>query len=436
MKSEIFFNTPLIYNLFPPLVGPFDRWVPHAVRASSLGFNWLYLNPLNYPGFSGSLYSTKDYYRLNPAFSPDGSPDRSLMDLAPVIRGIRESGVHPMIDLVINHTAFDSPLVHEHPEWYVRDAHGQVQHPFAVDPQNPENRTVWKDLAEIDNRDSSARKELWDYWERLIETYIAIGFEGFRCDAAHQVPVELWQYLIDKVRRGHPEVVFWAENLGGTVEQTRALRKAGFQFFCNSSKWWNFHDSWCLDQHEEFGDLPSISFPETHDTERLAKESAGNETIQRQRYAFAALFSSGLMMPVGYEYGFTKRLHVVETRSTDWETPHFDLSSFIQAVNQFKVRTPLFQGEGTLTRIPVPSPQLLVLERSSDREPGKRGIIAVNIHASSEQVLSRDMLPVNSHNMKVAFVSWIDSKGQFENFVEPLTLKPSEVIAILDKDSE
>ena len=290
MKSENFLHTPLIYNLFPLLAGSYDRWLSHAVRASSLGFNWLFLNPLNYPGVSGSLYSTKDYDRLNPAFSPDDSTKVSLMDMAPVIRTIRQSGVLPMIDLVINHTAFDSPLVHQHPEWYVRDVQGRIQHPRAVDPQNPNKKTVWKDLAAIDNRGSSDRKNLWDYWASLIESYMTIGFEGFRCDAAHQVPVELWQYLIEKVRRVHPHTVFWAENLGGTVEQTRALREAGFQFFCNSSKWWNFQDSWCLEQHEEFGDLPSISFPETHDTERLAKASGGNEAIQRQRYAFAAIF--------------------------------------------------------------------------------------------------------------------------------------------------
>ncbi|UCE62914.1 MAG: alpha-amylase [Nitrospirota bacterium] len=435
MKSENFLNTPLIYNLFPPLAGPFDRWLPHAVRAASLGFNWLFLNPVNYPGHSGSLYSTKDYYRLNPAFSPDGSTERSLMDLAPVIRTIRESGVHPMIDLVINHTAFDSPLVHEHPEWYVRDAHGRIQHPFVLDPQNTNNRTVWKDLAEIDNRGSSNRKELWDYWARLIETYMAIGFEGFRCDAAHQVPVELWQFLIEKIRRAHPHVVFWAENLGGTVDQTRALREAGFQFFCNSSKWWNFQDSWCLDQHEEFGDLPSISFPETHDTERVAKESGGSESIQRQRYAFAAMFSTGLMMPVGYEYGFTKRLHVVKTRCSDWETPHFDLSSFIQAVNRFKMQTGLFQGEGSLTRIPVPSPDMLVLERSSDMDQEKRGFIVVNTHSSKEQVLAKDMLPGNINNLSVVYLSWIDNRGKRENFYQNVTLRPSEVIVLLDNHS-
>ena len=52
--------TPIIYNLFPRLVGPADRWPDHAARAAAMGFNWLYLNPWHYPGFSGSLYAPKE----------------------------------------------------------------------------------------------------------------------------------------------------------------------------------------------------------------------------------------------------------------------------------------------------------------------------------------------------------------------------------------
>ena len=424
--------TPLIYNLFPLLGGPLDQWPHHAARAASLGFNWLYLNPVNYPGFSGSLYSTKDYYRLNPVLSSDGSTVLSLADLAPVIRTITQSGLHPMIDLVINHTAFDSPLVQEHPQWYVRTAKGAIQHPFAVDPDNPKKKTVWKDLAEIDNRDSADRKGLWGYWAKLVETYLAIGFEGFRCDAAYQVPVELWQFLIEGVRRAHPHVVFWAENLGCTVEQTRALREAGFQFFCNSSKWWNFQDSWCLDQHEEFGDLRSISFPESHDTARLAQESGGSEAIQRQRYAFAAVFSAGLMMPVGYEFGFKKRLHVVNTRVADWEAPQFDLSAFIQAVNRFKMQTPLFHEEGKLTRISVPSSDLLVLKRSSETVPGERAFIVVNTHDALNQDLDRRLGLPKSKSIKVVRLSTLDQHTTPEPFGGRLSLAPSEVVVLLD----
>ena len=107
---------------------------------------------------------------------------------------------------------------------------------------------------------------------------------------------------------------------------------------------------------------------------------------------------------------------------------------FIQAVNHFKIRTPLFQGEGRLVRISEPNPHLLVLERSSVREPGKRAIIAVNIHSSNEQILSKDRLPGYSNNVKVVHLSWIDQRGTLENFYDTVTLKPSEVIAILDND--
>ena len=37
---------------------------------------------------------------------------------------------------------------------------------------------------------------------------------------------------------------------------------------------------------------PSISFPESHDTPRLAAETGVSEAAQRQRYALAALFSA------------------------------------------------------------------------------------------------------------------------------------------------
>ena len=42
------------------------------------------------------------------------------------------------------------------------------------------------------------------------------------------------------------------------------------------------------------------------------------------------------MIPMGYEYGFKKRLNVVETRPQDWETPTYDLTPFLKSVNRMK----------------------------------------------------------------------------------------------------
>jgi starch synthase (maltosyl-transferring) len=56
----------LVHNLFPLLIGPVADWKPHLRRAAGMGFNWLFLNPIQLPGSSGSIYAVKDYFRINP----------------------------------------------------------------------------------------------------------------------------------------------------------------------------------------------------------------------------------------------------------------------------------------------------------------------------------------------------------------------------------
>src|SRR5437764_5348882 len=98
-----------IYNLFPNLVGPIPGWVAELPHIAEMAFNAVYLNPFHYPGFSGSLYAVKDYYRLNPRFR--GKARRSDDEL---LRGFTASaarhGLRVIMDLVVNHTARDSEL--------------------------------------------------------------------------------------------------------------------------------------------------------------------------------------------------------------------------------------------------------------------------------------------------------------------------------------
>jgi starch synthase (maltosyl-transferring) len=369
---------PIIYNLFPTLIGPPDRWVPHARRAREMGFNWLYLNPVFYPGFSGSLYAIKYTDRLHPALTP-GDNRTDVEQLRPVLQQVRHVGLEVMIDLVINHTARDSPLVTEHPEWFRRGADGRVLSPFAIDPANAERVTVWGDLAEIDNRDSPDREALWRHWEELVERLVALGFTGFRGDAAYKVPASLWRRLIERAKQKRPETIFVAETLGCRLEEIEALAKAGFDYFYNSSKWWDFLEPWCLDQHARFRSVaPSISFPESHDTGRLAAESGGSESVQRQRFVFAALFSEGVQMTVGYEFGFCRQPHVIDTQPSDWETASFDLTPVIRQVNALKVRHPLLATEGVLRWAPRQVEGVTILERWSDDSGRYRGLVLVN----------------------------------------------------------
>src|SRR5271167_1864377 len=99
-----------IYNLFPTLAGTIRQWHEHLPRIAAMGFNAVYLNPFHYPGFSGSLYAVKDYYRLNPRFRGNEPADDDAL-LEGFTRAARTNGLRVIMDLVVNHTSRDSELV-------------------------------------------------------------------------------------------------------------------------------------------------------------------------------------------------------------------------------------------------------------------------------------------------------------------------------------
>jgi starch synthase (maltosyl-transferring) len=209
--------------------------------------------------------------------------------------------------------------------------------------------TVWEDLAEVDNERAYARDALWAFWSSQVRRGLELGFHGFRCDAAYKVPAELWRYLIGEARSVRPDVQFFAETLGAPLDAVLALRDAGFDYIFNSSKWWNFSEWWALEQHARFCHVaPSVAFPESHDTGRVATESGGSEAVQRQRYAFAAAFSAGVMTTTGYEFGFRRQVSVLHTMPSDWERRRMDLRGFVKRVNALKLRHPAAWGGGAL----------------------------------------------------------------------------------------
>ncbi len=390
---------PRIYNLFPPLVGPVASWAEHLERIAEMGFDWVFVNPFHYPGFSGSLYAVKDYYRLNPLFRGESQLGDDAL-LAAFVAEARDHGLSVMMDFVINHTAKDSVLAARHPHWFAHAADGGLLSPRAVDPDDPEKVTVWGDLAEIDYADRSARAEIVAYWQDLARHYAALGIRGFRGDAAYKVPAAVWREVVAAVRAERPDAVFFAETLGCRPEEVTALHDAGFDFIFNSSKWWDFKAPWLIEQYETFRHIaPSIAFPESHDTARLAAELAEGgitepaavEAIYRQRYLFAAVFSTGLLMPIGYEFGFRRRLDVVRTRTTDWEAAQFDLSGFITEVNRMKAALPALNEEGPQTwSLPDGGDRPLALLRRGD--DGDWALAVINPDPGHGHTLAADKL--------------------------------------------
>ncbi|MBC7950833.1 MAG: DUF3416 domain-containing protein [Rhodospirillaceae bacterium] len=413
---------PRIYNLFPLLVGPVAQWGDELPRIARMGFDWVYLNPFHYPGFSGSLYAVKDYHRLHPLMD-DGRPaDQQLHDF---VDQAQDYGLKVMMDLVINHTSKDAILVDEHPEWYARTPEGALKSPGAVAPDDPTKFTEWGDLAEIDYGRPDLHPALIDHWGVLVRHYAALGFVGFRCDAAYQVPAEVWAAIIAPSRAEFPHLHFAAETLGCTTEQIAALHRAGFDTLFNSSKWWDFHQPWLLEQYDLLRAIaPSIAFPESHDTVRVAAEANGDpEDWAKLKALFAAFFSAGWMMPMGYEWGYRAKLDVVSTRPTDRETAQYDISAFVAGLNQIKAETAALNTEGPQRLLTPPEWSVVVLLRQTP-ELGQAALAVLNTDASHVNQVDVVRLLVDAGQAPELFEEC--TPGRVGSATGPLELAPLE----------
>ncbi|MDB5098617.1 MAG: alpha amylase catalytic region [Cyanobacteria bacterium RYN_339] len=358
-----------------------DRWPEHLPRIKQMGFDWIYLNPFHYSGYSGSLYAVKDYYEYHPVFVNANLPEPPAKQLQAFLDAAHAQGIKVMMDLVINHTAFDSVMVQQHPEWFVHGDDGQIKKPGCWDG---ETWIEWGDLAQIDNASNGG---LWMYWLTMMKHYMAMGIDGFRCDAAYHVPSELWRFLIPGAREAKPGVKFFAETLGCRPWELIEMADCGFDYVFNSVRWWDLGAPWFLEQQgRTIGAAPSVGFPESHDTPRLAEELGGNQQAVEQRYAFAALFGTGVMIPVGFEFGFRTKLDVVETYPDAWEEPAFDLTGFIQQVNALKASAPIFNLDGPLFEVNTYSPTVKAYLKATP-DAREKALLIVNLDREAEQEL-------------------------------------------------
>lgn len=343
-----------IYNLYPYLLKNFHSWAEKLDDIDFMNFDWVYVNPFHLPGFSGSVYSIKDYYAYSPVLlgidyeimEKEAEKYREIGDsfIRDFCKEAEKRKMKVMMDLVINHTSIDSDLIKEKPEWYKKNEDGTIKNPGALDG---DKLIIWGDLAQIDNENSSDKENLWKYWLDYILYYAGLGIKGFRCDAAYQVPSSLWKYLINEVKKQYPDTLFLAETLSCTPEKIIEIIESGFDFVMNSLKWWNFKDEWFLQDYNKWtGRCPSLSFPENHDTERFAKEYNGDSRKAVCYYAIEAYFCSGIAITLGFEYGFEKKIDVVNTTYKDYEEINYDIAEDIRLINEIKAEYNILKEDG------------------------------------------------------------------------------------------
>ena len=264
---------PRIYNLHPLLAGPIESWTSHLPRIRAMGFDWLYVNSFAAPGASGSIYAVADPFELHPLVrgSAGGWAQKLIRDFA---SRAAAAGLKVMTDLILPHAARDGRLVAERPDWFRWHPGGGPTAPMLANPNDPLRPRYMEDLAELDLASPAKRAAQLDWFQHVARHYLDAGVSGFRCSAAYKVPPDLWRSLIPSLRAEHSDAVFLAAALGCPFERTRALADCGFDLIFDSSRWWNFHDSWFLDQYEVLRRIaPTVSFPEDHNTQRLAVDA-------------------------------------------------------------------------------------------------------------------------------------------------------------------
>ncbi|KQP51851.1 maltotransferase domain-containing protein [Methylobacterium sp. Leaf108] len=421
---------PRIYNLFPLLVGPVSAWTAELPRIAAMGFDWIYLNPFHQTGGSRSLYAVSDIERLDERFrDQDGTSDDD--QVRRFCAAAQELGLSVMTDLVINHTAKDGPLARSRPDLFVLDEHGHPESPYAVDPDDPTIRTVWGDLAELNYHSEAAAHELTKLWAAYINRLQDLGVSGFRCDAAYKVPPEVWRVLIQSAKAIEPDCLFAAETLGCTFEEAQATAGSGFDYLFNSFAWWDLKAPWALEQYERLRVIaPSIAFPENHDMPRLAAQAPGDAAAiarhLKARYTLAAFFSAGVLMPIGYEWGYARPLHVVETTPEARETATgVDISASIAAINALRAELSAANVEGAQARISAPDAAVVALIRfdTGHAASARHAVLVLHNPTDAPAVLEPGPLLARTGGMLGTFVDRTPE-------VEPIAFRAGGVVTL------
>jgi glycogen debranching enzyme len=107
-----------ILSVLAKWMGTTKSWEPHFSEASRRGYNMLHWAPLQQRGASGSPYSIKDQLRFDTKIleNPEAK-DGGFEEIEEVLRIAKEKyGLGGVTDVVLNHVAYDSPYLEEHPE--------------------------------------------------------------------------------------------------------------------------------------------------------------------------------------------------------------------------------------------------------------------------------------------------------------------------------
>jgi len=199
-RSQEWIRDAVIYQIWErgySQKGDFNSITADLDRIKDLGVDVLWLMPINpigqekKKGTIGSPYAVKDYYGINPDYGTSA-------DLKRLIAEAHKRNLKVIIDVVINHTAWDNALIKQHPEYYKKNDKGEIIPPV------PD----WADVAGLDYANAELRRYMIDMLKSWIRDY---DLDGFRCDVALMVPTDFWHEARAEVDKVKPNTIWLAE---------------------------------------------------------------------------------------------------------------------------------------------------------------------------------------------------------------------------------
>ncbi len=322
-------------------------------RIQALGVDVVWLMPIhpigkvNKKGALGCPYSIADYRGVNPEYG-------SRADFLRLIERAHALGLKVMIDVVYNHTAHDSVLVREHPQWFHQDADGN---PVTTVPD-------WSDVIDLNHPNPG----LTDYLIETLQMWSRDGVDGFRCDVASLLPLDFWLRARAAVAEINPNTIWLAESVHAAWVAER--RATGLRAISDGELYGAFdvtydYDIWTLwvaalegrapaDRYLEALRFQDSLYPDTfvklrcvenHDQPRvMGRASSAAQALAWT--AFAAFNKGAFLIYAGQESGATHTPSLFDRDEVDWG--EYALSPFLTRLAHLKKDPAQTTGEFTI----------------------------------------------------------------------------------------
>ncbi|WP_434713890.1 alpha-1,4-glucan--maltose-1-phosphate maltosyltransferase (plasmid) [Rhizobium sp. YTUHZ045] len=315
-KQGAFSTPPRIYYVNPLLLQGIDAWREVFGHAADTGFDYVLTAPLFDRGGNCSVFTFRDFDRLDSELQLGSEVDDGISRLA---EAAEKSGVGLMMDLMLDGKV------------------GDAQAGFR--PVDPRRSPL--DPAEPMNTIGSERQlRLLGEWTERLWRLSGLGLSGYRVLGIDRAAPSLFKSLIAAVRE-KADAQFLAWTPGTDFAVRRAIADVGFSGCFSSMAWWDLDERWFVEEHRVQEALGwQVAFPEPPFARRIAHGTESREILERRAVRalrLAASLGGGLMVPIGFEYGAATPLDPTHGDGSGLRRLRhdlaFDISSEIRVAN-------------------------------------------------------------------------------------------------------